>query len=229
MASGSSRASSRKPSRRCVADERHERVSSLLRAPGWIVATHNAGKLAEIRALLANLGVALRSLDAVPGLELPAEGDDYERNAVAKARAVAERAGLPALGDDSGLEVDALGGRPGVHSARYGGPGLDDAGRVALLLRELAGVPELERKARFVCVVALVTPEGDTLLARGHCPGRILEAPRGRAGFGYDPVFAAEGRELSMAELPSAEKNAVSHRGRALVALRARLLCRDDS
>jgi XTP/dITP diphosphohydrolase len=195
----------------------------LRRAPAWIVATGNAGKLAEIRGLLAGLGVELRSLTEVADLELPPEGDDYERNAVAKAQAVAAHAGLPALGDDSGLEVEALGGRPGVHSARYGGPGLDDAGRVALLLRELAGVPEPGRRARFVCVVALVTPEGDSLVARGSCEGRILEAPRGRGGFGYDPVFAPEGSDVSMAELPSAEKNALSHRGRALAALRERI------
>jgi XTP/dITP diphosphohydrolase len=119
--------------------------------------------------------------------------------------------------------VDALGGRPGVHSARYGGPDLDDAGRVALLLRELAGVPTTDRGARFVCVLALVTPDGDARTARGVCEGRILEAPRGEGGFGYDPVFAAAERVCSLAELPAAEKNALSHRGRAVAALRAQL------
>jgi XTP/dITP diphosphohydrolase len=203
-------------------------VSDPLRAGVWIVATGNAGKLAEMRALLGDLPVSLRSLADLPGLALPPEGDDYAANARAKARAAALDAGLPALADDSGLEVDVLGGRPGVRSARYGGPALDDAGRVALLLQELAGVPPARRGARFVCVAALVTPDGESVLAEGRCEGRILEAPRGTGGFGYDPIFAPEGRDVSMAELAGAEKNLLSHRGRALVALRARLLVRQD-
>ena len=198
-------------------------MSDPLRAESWIVATKNAGKLAEMRALLGDLPLALRSLADLPRIELPPEGDDYAANAVAKARAVALATGLPALGDDSGLEVDALGGRPGVNSARYGGPGRDDAARVALLLHELASVPEAQRSARFVCVVALVTPDGDSRMARGSCEGRILAAPRGAGGFGYDPVFAPEGRDVSLAELPADEKNRLSHRGRAVVALLAKL------
>ena len=198
-------------------------MSDPLRAEAWIVATGNAGKLAEMRALLGDLPLALRSLADLPRIELPPEGDDYAANAVAKARAVALATGVPALGDDSGLEVDALGGRPGVHSARYGGPGRDDAARVALLLHELASVPEAQRSARFVCVVALVTPDGDSRMARGSCEGRILAAPRGAGGFGYDPVFAPEGRDVSLAELPADEKNRLSHRGRAVVALLAKL------
>ena len=198
-------------------------MSDPLRAQVWVVATGNAGKLAEMRALLGDLPLALRGLADLPRIELPPEGDDYAENAVAKARAVALATGLPALGDDSGLEVDALGGRPGVHSARYGGPGRDDAARVALLLHELASVPEAQRSARFVCVVALVTPDGDSVTARGSCEGRILAAPRGEGGFGYDPVFAAEGRDVSLAELPADEKNRLSHRGRAVAALRAKL------
>jgi len=199
-------------------------VSDPLRAEAWIVATGNAGKLAEMRALLGDLPLALRGLLDLPRIELPPEGDDYADNAVAKARAVALAAGLPALGDDSGLEVDALGGRPGVQSARYGGPGRDDAARVALLLQELATVQQAQRSARFVCVVALVTPDGDSVTARGSCEGRILPAPRGAGGFGYDPIFAPEGRDVSLAELPADEKNRLSHRGRAVAALRAKLL-----
>ena len=198
-------------------------MSDPLGAEAWIVATKNAGKLAEMRALLGDLPLALRSLADLPRIELPPEGDDYAANAVAKARAVALATGLPALGDDSGLEVDALGGRPGVHSARYGGSGRDDAARVALLLHELASVPEAQRSARFVCVVALVTPEGESVTARGSCEGRILAAPRGAGGFGYDPIFAPEGRDVSLAELPADEKNRLSHRGRAVAALRAKL------
>jgi XTP/dITP diphosphohydrolase len=198
-------------------------VSDPLRAESWIVATKNSGKLAEMRTLLGDLPLALRGLADLPRIELPPEGDDYAANAVAKARAVARATGLPALGDDSGLEVDALGGRPGVHSARYGGPGRDDAARVALLLHELASVPEAQRSARFVCVVAIVTPDGDSVVASGSCEGRILAAPRGEGGFGYDPVFAAEGRNVSLAELAADEKNRLSHRGRAVAALLAKL------
>lgn len=198
-------------------------VSEALQAAAWIVATQNAGKLAEMRALLADLPLSLRSLADVPDVVLPAEGDDYAANALAKARAVALATGLPALGDDSGLEVEALGGGPGVRSARYGGPGLSDAERVGLLLRDLAGVPATKRGARFVCVVALSTPDGVTMTAHGFCAGRILDAPRGEAGFGYDPVFAPEGLEQSMAELCAREKNALSHRARALATLRSKL------
>ena len=198
-------------------------MSDPLGAEAWIVATKNAGKLAEMRALLGDLPLVLRGLADSPGIELPPEGDDYAENAVAKARAVALATGLPALGDDSGLEVDALGGRPGVHSARYGGPGRDDAARVALLLHELATVQQAQRSARFVCVVALVTRDGESVTARGSCEGRILAAPRGERGFGYDPIFAPEGRDVSLAELPADEKNRLSHRGRAVTALLAKL------
>jgi hypothetical protein len=121
------------------------------------------------------------------------------------------------LGDDSGLEVDALGGAPGPRSARYGGPGLDDAARTAALLEALVAVPDDERSARFVCVAALATPQGDVATARGVCEGRLLRAPRGSGGFGYDPIFAIG--EATMAELPAAAKDALSHRGRAFRAL----------
>jgi XTP/dITP diphosphohydrolase len=187
----------------------------------WLVATTSAGKLREIRAIVDR--VPLRSLADFPGLVLPPEGDDYEANAVAKARAAARATGLPALADDSGLEVDALGGGPGPRSARYGGPGLDDAERVTQLLREVAGVPEEGRGARFVCVAAWSTPEGVAHAARGECRGRLLGAPRGGLGFGYDPIFLPEGESLSMAELDPARKNALSHRARAFRALVARL------
>lgn len=188
-----------------------------------VVATANAGKLREFRAILAELPVALRGLADFPGVALPEEGEDYVENAVAKARAAARGSGRPALADDSGLEVAALGGAPGPRSARYGGPGLDDAGRCRRLLEALAGAGSADRSARFVCVAALATPEGEVVTARGECRGRILEAPRGAGGFGYDPVFEVEGRGRAMAELAPGEKNRLSHRARALRALEPRI------
>jgi XTP/dITP diphosphohydrolase len=185
-----------------------------------VVATGNAGKLREIREILVDLDVALRSLGEFPRIALPEEGDDYAANAIAKARAVAAATGRAAIADDSGIEVDALALRPGPHSARYGGPGLDDAGRVSLLLRELAACPADARAARFVCVAALATPEGVVATARGECAGEILGAPRGTGGFGYDPVFRPCGERLAMAELSAARKNQLSHRALAFRALR---------
>ncbi len=188
-----------------------------------VLATRNAGKAREVAAILAGLPLHIDPLG--DDIALPAEGDGYEANAIAKALAAARATGQVALGDDSGLEVDALGGAPGPLSARYGGAGLDDAGRVAALLRALTAVPDPERIARFVCVAAVATPQGDVATARGVCEGRLLRAPRGAGGFGYDPIFAVGAATL--AELPAAEKDALSHRGRAfralVPALRARL------
>jgi XTP/dITP diphosphohydrolase len=184
-----------------------------------VVATRNAGKLREVAAILAGLPIELVALpDAVA---LPPEGDAYEPNAVAKAVAAARATGCAALGDDSGLEVDALGGAPGPRSARWGGEALDDAGRNAKLVAALAGVPDAARGARYVCVAALATPDGEIATTRGTCEGAILRAPRGAGGFGYDPIFAIGGR--SAAELAPAEKHALSHRGRAFRALADRL------
>jgi XTP/dITP diphosphohydrolase len=180
-----------------------------------VVATRNAGKLREIASILAGLPIEIVALP--PGVELPEEGDAFEPNAIAKAVAAARATGCAALGDDSGLAVDALGGAPGVYSARWGGADLDDAGRNAALLAALADVPEGERTARFVCWAALATPERVIATARGACEGAILCAPRGQGGFGYDPVFAVGAR--SMAELAPAEKDAISHRGGAFRAL----------
>jgi XTP/dITP diphosphohydrolase len=184
-----------------------------------IVATSNPGKLREICALLAELPIRVSGLESVPGIALPEEGDDYAENAAAKARSVALAAGRCALGEDSGLEVAALGGAPGARSARFGGPGLDDAGRVRALLAALAQASGAGREARFVCVAALATPNGDVVTRRGECRGRILTAPSGAGGFGYDPIFVAEGTQVSFAELPAAEKSRLSHRGSAIRAL----------
>lgn len=191
-----------------------------------MLATGNEGKMRELRDLLADLPLALRSLRDFPGVALPPEGDDYLENALAKARSAARQTGLPCLADDSGLEVEGLGGAPGPRSARYGGAGLDDAGRVRHLLRELAGAQGDARRARFVCVAAVALPDGETHSARGECPGAILDAPRGEGGFGYDPVFWSVEAGACMAELAPARKNELSHRARALRALRAFLLAR---
>jgi XTP/dITP diphosphohydrolase len=188
--------------------------------PELILATSNPGKLREFRAILGKLSVRFQALAAFPEVELPEEGDDYEANAVAKARAIADATGRPALADDSGIEVAALGGRPGPRSARFGGADLDDTGRLEKLLTDLAASGETDRSARFVCVAALAFPGGEVVTARGECPGRILDAPRGGRGFGYDPIFEVEGGGRSMAELPPIEKNRISHRARALLRLR---------
>ncbi len=180
-----------------------------------VLASSNAGKLLEIRAILGDLPVSLRALDAFPEVQMPEEGDDYEQNAVAKALAVARGSGRVAVADDSGLEVEGLGGRPGPRSARYGGPGLDDRGRLERLLEEMSALEGAARRARFVCVAALATPEGEVETARGECRGTIVRAPRGATGFGYDPVFLTEEGERTMAELPPARKNQISHRARA--------------
>jgi XTP/dITP diphosphohydrolase len=185
------------------------------------LATGNPGKVREFAEILADLSLDLRPV--TPDVVFPAEGADYEPNAAAKARTLAEAWGLPALADDSGLEVDALDGAPGPLSARFGGPELDDAGRVAHLLAALGEVPRARRTARFVCVAALAHPDGRVVTRRGECAGRILAAPRGAGGFGYDPVFWVPELGAAMAELPAVEKNRISHRARALAALRPEL------
>jgi XTP/dITP diphosphohydrolase len=183
-----------------------------------VVATGNPGKLVELRELLGGLDLALRSL-AELGLPSPEEtGKTFAENAELKARAAATAAGTWALGDDSGLCVDALGGAPGLHSARYAST---DEARRARLLRELSGVPAERRGAHFLCAAALCAPDGRLFRAEGRVYGAIAFAPRGTNGFGYDPLFLpAETPGLTLAELPSAEKNRLSHRGRALVGLR---------
>jgi len=188
-------------------------------SPRLAVATSNKGKLSEIRRLLAPLPIEVVSLSQLPPTDFPEEGQDYAANAVAKALAVVARHGVMAVADDSGLEVDALGGAPGPLSARYGGPGLDDAGRVDHLLAALTDVPEAERGAQFVCFAALVRPGGAAEIFRGECRGRILPARRGEGGFGYDPIFEPAGHDVSMAELSADEKHAISHRGNAFRAL----------
>jgi XTP/dITP diphosphohydrolase len=190
-----------------------------------VLASGNAGKVREFAALLA-----ARDIQVVPqsdfGIVTPDEtGTTFLDNALLKARHAASAAGLPALADDSGLEVDALDGRPGVHSARYAGEQASDAENLSLLLHELAGVPDERRTARYRCVLVWVREAADPapLIASGVWEGRVLTAPRGAGGFGYDPLFQPQGLALSAAQLPAAQKNQLSHRAQALRALLAAL------
>lgn len=190
-----------------------------------VVATGNRGKLAEIRAILEGLPIDVLGVSEVSSPPTVVEdGETFVANALKKARAVAEVCRMVTLADDSGLEVDALGGRPGVRSARYAHDGASDAENNARLLAELAEEPTERRSARFRCALALVDPwaeaERRERVVEATCEGRIAEQPSGRGGFGYDPLFVVIDRGCTMAELPEAEKNRVSHRGRALEALR---------
>jgi XTP/dITP diphosphohydrolase len=186
------------------------------RAP-LLIATANAHKLREYAALLADVPARLLSL-ADTGIEaLPEEtGATFEENALLKARYCARASGLPSLADDSGLEVDALGGEPGVHSNRWAGPGRSDADRVRLLLERVRDVPEDDRGARFVCIVAVVLPDGAERTFRGVLEGRLETRPRGAGGFGYDPILYLPELGRTVAELPADEKNRISHRARAV-------------
>ncbi|MDI9549162.1 MAG: XTP/dITP diphosphatase [Chloroflexota bacterium] len=181
-----------------------------------VIATHNQGKLLEYRQLLADLPLEVVSLDDLGITEdAPETGRTFAQNAQMKALAYAEMTGLATWADDSGLEVDALGGQPGVYSARYGGPGLSDSDRVRLLLQALHDLPSPQRTARFRCAVAIALPDGSLHTVEDSVEGVIAGAPRGGNGFGYDPVFLLPDRNLTMAELPPTIKNRISHRGKA--------------
>ncbi len=189
-----------------------------------VLATHNQGKLAELRALCEGLPVAVVAIGEVLPSMTPVEetGATFEDNAVLKARAVAKATHLVALADDSGLEVDSLGGRPGVRSARFAREGATDAENNAALLAALQDVEESQRKARFRCVMALIDPFGadPPVLTEGRCEGRVLATSRGGGGFGYDPLFLVDGLDKTLAELGEQAKNEISHRGKALRAMR---------
>jgi XTP/dITP diphosphohydrolase len=186
-----------------------------------VLASGNAGKLREFAALLAPLDIELIPQTALGIPSADETGDTFEANALIKARHAASAARLPALADDSGIEVDALGGRPGVWSARYAGPAATDTENNALLLRELDGVPPVSRGARYRCVIAYVASADDVapLCASGSWEGTIATTPAGDGGFGYDPLFMPQGSRLTAAQLPAIEKNAVSHRAAALAEL----------
>ena len=204
-----------------------------------VLATHNAHKVGELRAVLAPVIPGLDPADVVSaadvGVPSPVEdGVTFAANALIKARAIVAATGLPAVADDSGLAVDVLGGAPGIFSARWAGSHGDDAANVALLLDQLGDVPAEHRGAQFVCAAALVTPDGFEHVEEGVLRGALATSPRGTNGFGYDPILVPDGDSRTTAELEPADKNAISHRGRAFRALAphiARVLAaqRDDA
>jgi len=190
-----------------------------------VIATGNAGKLREIQALLAPVGIESIGQSAFSVSSVEETGATFIENAILKARHAAMLSGLPALADDSGLVVDALGGAPGIHSARYAGESANDAANVRKLLVALEGVPKAERTARFQCVLALLRHADDPvpLVCEGSWEGRIADAPSGADGFGYDPVFMVPTLGKTAAQMAPEQKNRMSHRGKALIALRTRL------
>jgi XTP/dITP diphosphohydrolase len=188
----------------------------------FVLASHNKNKLREMQEILGALGVEV-VLQSELGLDLEPEenGETFAENALIKARAVMEESGLPAIADDSGLCVDALQGAPGVYSARYGGEGLTDQQRYELVLRGVAG--QFPRTCRFQCAIACCFPEGAVLTAEGKCEGTVAFTPMGEGGFGYDPIFFVPGLKKTFAQLNAEEKNAISHRGKALSAFAEKL------
>jgi XTP/dITP diphosphohydrolase len=190
-----------------------------------VLATRNAGKVEELRRLLAPHGVELVGLEDVPPFEPgPETAPDFAGNALAKAREAVRHTGLPAVADDSGLEVDALNGMPGVLSARWAGRHGDDRANLELVLGQLVDVPDERRGARFVCAAAYALPDGREEVVEGTVAGVLLRAPRGTGGFGYDPLFVPAGSDRTTAEMTPEEKDAVSHRGEAFRALAPRLV-----
>ena len=186
-----------------------------------VLASKNPHKLVEISQITEAFGFDL-VLQSELGLDMDVEetGTTFEENSLQKARAVMEATGLPALADDSGIAVDALDGAPGVYSARYGDPSLDDRGRMMLLLQNTEQVPDGQRQAQFVCVITFVAPDGTVIQARGEIHGELTREPRGENGFGYDPIFYYPPFGKTTAEVPSEMKHQVSHRGNALRVLR---------
>jgi XTP/dITP diphosphohydrolase len=183
-----------------------------------VLASKNPHKLVEISKITEQFGFEL-VLQSELGVDLDVEetGSTFEENSYQKAYAVMKATGLPALADDSGIAVDALGGAPGIYSARYGDdPSLDDWGRLQLLLKNTEHVPDGQRQAQFVCVITFITPEGQTIQARGEIHGELLREPKGENGFGYDPIFYYPPFGKTTAEIPAEEKHRVSHRGNAL-------------
>ena len=190
-----------------------------------MVATANRHKVEEIRAILADLPIVVRSLAEFPGApEVVEDGATYRENALKKARSAATFTGKPALADDTGLEVDALAGQPGLYSARFAGEGCTFQDNIRKLLHVLEGVPAERRGARFRCVIALVTPGGREQVVEGELRGRITEEQIGGGGFGYDPIFYVPEVGRTLAELTAEEKNRISHRGRAVAQARAVIL-----
>ncbi|MEX2457513.1 MAG: RdgB/HAM1 family non-canonical purine NTP pyrophosphatase [Actinomycetota bacterium] len=188
-----------------------------------VVASRNAGKVREILRICSGWPAELLTYEDVDWADVEETEDTYLGNALLKARAVADATGVPALADDSGIEVDALGGKPGPRSARFAGEDASDVENLAALLQSLAGVPAGGRTARYRAVAVVAWPEGGEVHAEATCEGTITKKPRGDGGFGYDPAFLPEGWDRTMAELADEEKDRISHRGRSLRALEARL------
>lgn len=187
-----------------------------------VFASRNRHKVEQVRVLLPDVDLLVLD-DIAPDLALDEPFDTFEANALAKARAVVEATGLAAIADDSGIEVDALGGRPGVRSARYAGESATDADNNAKLVERLSDVPEGDRTCRYRCVAVYVGPDGTELVARGSCEGRVVLEGRGELGFGYDPHVIPDGETRTMGEIPLEEKLRFSHRGRAFRALQEKL------
>jgi XTP/dITP diphosphohydrolase len=186
-----------------------------------VLATHNTGKVAELRRILAGADVDLLSADDVDLPDVVEDGDSFAANALKKARAGVQASGLPCVADDSGLVVDALGGDPGIRSARYAGDHGDDEANLRLVLERMRDVTApAARTARFVCVAALAAPDGREWTAEGVLEGILIEAPRGHGGFGYDPIFVPVGEVRTTAEMAPEDKDAISHRGKAFRAIR---------
>ena len=187
-----------------------------------VLASKNKKKIAEMNAILNSLGVEVCSqAEAGVDLEVEETGTTFEENSLLKAKAVMQASGMPAIADDSGLCVDALGGAPGVYSARYGGEGLVDVGRYQLLLENMKG--QSPRTCRFVSVITCCFPDGEVITARGECEGTLAFAPMGEGGFGYDPIFYVPALKKTFAQLSAEEKNAMSHRGKALEIFKEKL------
>ncbi|WP_084106133.1 RdgB/HAM1 family non-canonical purine NTP pyrophosphatase [Demequina sp. NBRC 110056] len=197
--------------------------------PRLAIATRNAHKVDEIWAILSPLLPHVHREDVASALDLGApspveDGVTFEANALIKARALAASTGVPALADDSGIAVDVLGGSPGVFSAMWAGAHGDDAANLQLLLGQIADVPDEHRGAAFVCAAALVTPDGREFVEVGRMPGRVIREARGEGGFGYDPIFIADGQDVTNGELDAEAKNAISHRGMAFRAMAPHLV-----
>ena len=183
-----------------------------------LLATNNQGKVKEMKSIMSDLGIDVYSLkDKGIDVDVEEDGKTFEENALKKAEEIAKISGMITVSDDSGLEVYALDLRPGIYSARYAGEGATSEMLCEKLLSEMESVPDSERGARFVSVVAIVYPDGQTLTLRGECEGRIIRESKGDGGFGYDPVFYVEDKSLTFAEMPLEEKNKISHRGKAFL------------
>lgn len=195
-----------------------------------VAASRNKHKIEEIEAITKKFGMSIISRDeaGIPLVEIDEDGETFEENSYKKANEIMKMCGKVTLADDSGLMVDYLGGAPGVYSARFAGEDGNDEKNNAKLLKLLEEVPAKERTAQFVSVITMVFPDGETLVARGECPGRIITAPAGENGFGYDPLFVPDGCDKTFAQLSSEEKNQISHRANALVELEKLLLARGN-